>query len=260
MAGRKFQIGNVFVHREKGIFLSVYVDDIKLAGKKQNLDPMWKVLDKEVDLGEPTSFLDHVYLGCTQRQCEISKDTVDNNRTMFESRISAGGVEKLPFPQNLRISSRSYDMAGHAKKCVKRYCELANKTTQQLYKVSTPCIDDHFFKEEEIKSVGELSQVCSQIVLKCLYLARIGRRDILWSVNKLARSITKWTKAWLRNAGLPAYLSMSPTSRNRRRSFSDPVRSCKKCHEKREPAQPVETSPVQHHESHFVSLAHVQLA
>ena len=114
---------------------------------------------------------------------------------MFESRISAGGSEKLPFPQNLRISSWSYDMAGHAKKCVERYCGLANKTTQQLYKVSIPCIDDHHFKEEETKSVGELSQVCSQIVLKCLYLARIGRLDNLWSVNKLARSITKWTKA-----------------------------------------------------------------
>ena len=50
-------------------------------------------------------------------------------------------------------------------------------------------------REEEMKSVGEVSQVCSQIVLKCLYLARIGRPDILWSVNKLARSITKWTKA-----------------------------------------------------------------
>ena len=37
--------------------------------------------------------------------------------------------------------------------------------------------------------------VCSQIVLKCRNLARVGRPDILWSVNKLARSITKWTKA-----------------------------------------------------------------
>ena len=72
-----------------------------------------------------------------------------------------------------------YDMEGHAKKCVERSCELANKTTQQLYKVSTPCIDDHHFKEEETKSVGEVSQVCSQNVLKCLYLARIGRPDIL---------------------------------------------------------------------------------
>ena len=68
---------------------------------------------------------------------------------MFESRISLGEVEKLPFPQNLRISSRSYDMAGHAKKYVERYCELANKTTQQLYKVSTPCIDDHHFKKKQ---------------------------------------------------------------------------------------------------------------
>ena len=150
------QFENIFF--EKGLFLSVYVDDIKLAGKKHNIDPMWKVLNKEVDLGEPTSFLDHVYLVCTQRKCEISKDIVDNYRTMFESRISAGGLEKLPFPQNLRISSWSYDMVGRAKKCVERYCELTNKTTQQLYKVSTPCIDDHHFEEEETKSFGELSK------------------------------------------------------------------------------------------------------
>ena len=155
---------------------------------------MWKLLNKEVGLGEPTSFVDHVYLGCTQRQCEISKDIVDNYRAMFESRISAGGTEKLPYSENFRISSCFYDMEGHAKKCVERYCELATKTTQQLYKVSTPCIDDHHFKEE-MESVGELSQICSQIVLQCLYLARIGRPDIPWSVNKLARSITKWTKA-----------------------------------------------------------------
>ena len=98
-------------------------------------------------------------------------------------------------------------MEGHAKKCVERYCELASKTTQQLYKVSTPCIDDHHFKEVEMKSVGELSQVCSQIVLKCLCLARIGRPDILWSVNKLARSIIKWTKACdKRSSRLISYL------------------------------------------------------
>ena len=38
-------------------------------------------------------------------------------------------------------------------------------------------------------------KVCSQIVLKCLYLARSGRPDIRWSADKLARSITKWTRA-----------------------------------------------------------------
>ena len=105
---------------------------------------------------------------------------------MFESRISTGATEKLPCSENLSISSWSYDMEGHAKKCVERYCELANRTTQQLYKVSTPCLDDHHFKVEELKSAGELSNICSQIVLKCFFLARIGRPDILWSVNKFA--------------------------------------------------------------------------
>ena len=51
----------LFVHRENGLFLSVYVDEVKLVGKKQNIDPMWNVLVKEVDLGEPTSFFDHVF-------------------------------------------------------------------------------------------------------------------------------------------------------------------------------------------------------
>ena len=43
--------------------------------------------------------------------------------------------------------------------------------------------------------MGELSDICSHIILKFLYLARIGRPAILWSVNKFARAITKWTRA-----------------------------------------------------------------
>ena len=48
--------------------------------------------------------------------------------------------------------------------------------------------------EEENGSVGELLTVCSQNILKCLYLARIGRPDISWSVSKLARAVTKLTE------------------------------------------------------------------
>ena len=82
------------------------------------------------------------------------------------------------------IISRLPGCAGQAADAVSAYTQVkngrcshniensqigANKTTQQLYKVSTPCIDDHHFKEEEMKSVGELSNTCSQIVLKCLH-------------------------------------------------------------------------------------------
>ena len=153
----------------------MYVDDIKLACKKQNIDPT-KILMKHVDLGEATSFFDHVYLGCTQRECQISKDIVDNYRSMFESRISARATEKLSEtkatgkPDAETISSWSYDMGCHAKKCAERYCELANKTTEQLYEVATPCMDDHQFREEENGSVGELSAVCSQNCSEMLIL------------------------------------------------------------------------------------------
>ena len=104
--------------------------------KRQNIEPTWKILVKDVDLGEPTSFLDHLHWSCTQRECQISKDIVDNYRDMFESRFSGGVKEKLPTrasgkPDAETISSWSYDMESHAKKCVERYCELANKTTQQ---------------------------------------------------------------------------------------------------------------------------------
>ena len=164
--GRRFLIGNAYSYTLKKdySYLCMWMPSNCLERNKTLFRCGKYSIKKLIWENKHLSF-DHVYLGCTQRQCEISKEIVDNYRTMFESRISAGRTEKLPYSQNLRISSWSCDMEGHAKKCVERYCELANNTTQQLYKVSTPCIDDHHFKEEEMKSVGELSQVCSQFFL-----------------------------------------------------------------------------------------------
>ena len=44
--------------------------------ERNNINPMWKVVNKEVDLGEPTSFFNHKNFRVFQ--CEISKDIVDN--------------------------------------------------------------------------------------------------------------------------------------------------------------------------------------
>ena len=85
---------------------------------------------------------------------------------MFESLISAGAIEKLPRNVNANAIAWSYDMQGHAKEHVERYCELANKNIEQLYKVSTPCIDDRQLKTDEMKTMGVMSKVCSRTVLK----------------------------------------------------------------------------------------------
>ena len=85
MVGKKFWIENAYsVTGKKGYSYLCFVDDIKLAEKKQNICPAWEILMKDVEMWEPTSFFDHVYLGCTQTECQISKDIVDNYRSMFE--------------------------------------------------------------------------------------------------------------------------------------------------------------------------------
>ena len=84
---------------------------------------------KDVGLGEPTSFLDHVYLGCTQRESQISKDIVDNYKSMFESRISAGAMEELPEaeapgkPETNTTSSWSWKVMQRMRGKILRTCE-----------------------------------------------------------------------------------------------------------------------------------------
>ena len=70
------------------------------------------------------------------------------------------------------IVAWSYDVEGHAMKCVERYCESANRTVEQLYKVSTPCLDDHQFKKEELETVGELSS--GDLASRSLSLSLLG--------------------------------------------------------------------------------------
>ena len=67
---------------------------------------------------------------------------MEENKKMLESRITAGAIEKsLGWEtSHAKTVAGSCDIDGHAKKCVERFCELANKKVEQLYKVSAPCL------------------------------------------------------------------------------------------------------------------------
>ena len=167
----------------------MYVDDFKLAGKTKNRTDLENSHGRRW-LWRTNIIFDHVYLGCTQRECQISKDIVTNYRDMFEFRISAGAKEKLPTRASGKHDAETIFFGPMTWKVTQRtvwndVANLQNKTTQHFFKVATPFMDDHQFNEEENESAGELSSVCSQMVLKCLYLARIGRPEILWSVKSL---------------------------------------------------------------------------
>ena len=154
----------------------MYVDDIKLAGKKQIISPTWKVLMKDVDLGEPKSFLDHVYLGCIQRECQVSDDVVANYRDMFESRILAGAKENYSQELQGKLMQKSYRLGFTAWKVMQRnaWKDIANLQRHALrivYSLFTNC--------SEMSVFGS----CWEIF------------DITWSANKFVRDVTKWTKA-----------------------------------------------------------------
>ena len=115
-----------------------------------------------MDIDEPTSFLDHVHLVLSVNANRIKN--IEQYTKIFESHISTGAAAKILGCQkpHAQTVAWSCDMEGHAQKCVERHCELANKKVEQLYKVSHPCLDDHQFKQEELESVGELSEVCAR--------------------------------------------------------------------------------------------------
>ena len=104
---------------------------------------------RNVDLNPPTLFLDHVYLGCIQRECK------PNEAVVFCWRCKIPEWEQ----PHAKTVAWSNVMEGHAEKCVERHCELENQKIEQLYKMSSLCLDDHHVKTEELESVGELFAV-----------------------------------------------------------------------------------------------------
>ena len=133
---------------------------------------MWDKLMKQAELGEPTPLLDQVYFGCKQRERKPNLKIV-HDKKLFESLISAGTVKQLFGWERSHgdIIVRSYDLEGHAKKCVERYRELANKNIEQSYRVSTPCMDDHQSKDERIRNSWGIVKHLSTNRLEMLMLS-----------------------------------------------------------------------------------------
>ena len=72
------------------LFLSVYVDDITMAG--QTLNDAGTLA--KVDLEGPTSLLDHMYLGCTERASQVHNRIVMAKQKLFSKVVSTNTEDK----------------------------------------------------------------------------------------------------------------------------------------------------------------------
>ena len=87
----------MYVHSAKNLSLSVYVDDLKMSGKTENIRPMWEALSKHLKLDPPTPLHDSVYLGCQQHCFKPADSDIEKqkivvvNKAMLEQQ---GAMEK----------------------------------------------------------------------------------------------------------------------------------------------------------------------
>ena len=109
------------------VFLSVYVDDVKMAGKNSDKPKMWATLQNKVDLNDPVSFLDQVCLGCTQRAAQVNTRIVMEEQKMFSKLISADTDVDTGENSPKDVTAWSYGMQSHAQNRGERYWKVAHR-------------------------------------------------------------------------------------------------------------------------------------
>ena len=135
----------LFYHLEQQLFLSVYVDDFKMAGNAHNIQAMWKTLAKDINLEPPVPFSDNVYLGVHQHDIDLPDQYLEG-RKHFTEMINFEEIRKSQSSETSpSIRAWQYTMVGHAEQCVDRYLELTNQSVEVLKPAATPTIDDHMF-------------------------------------------------------------------------------------------------------------------
>ena len=177
----------LFVHRKQKLFLSVYVDDIKMARKKQNLAPMWNKLMKNVDIDEPHFFL--IVCTCVARNESANqiKKSLNNVGRCFESRFLQE-EQKITGVAKTSRTNRSVVLR-HGGTCSQMRWAILRSGKQESGAIVQSFMPLPGWLSTQAGSTRISWRIVKRlfkIVLKCLYLARIGRPDILWSVNKLA--------------------------------------------------------------------------
>ena len=189
----------LFVHREKKMVLICVCRWHKIGWKETKSWSDVESIQQRSRFAELTSFLDHVYLVCTQRKCETSKDVVDNYRVMIESRISTGGSKEITIPSK---SSYFFMVLWHDWSCKEVWGTMLwvdkqddATTLQSIYFMHRwPFISKkkkwNLLENCHMYALKLFRNICTSLVMEDL----IGSPDILSSVNKLARSITQWTK------------------------------------------------------------------
>ena len=179
--------------------MSVYVDDFKLAGRKDSLGKAWQLmLDKGLKLDPPEPFKE--YLGCGQLSITLTHQEVQQrlehiDPIRVDPDLPTAKTDASKRSAGIPVRSIAYDMRGFLRQVVEKYFQFFGKQETDLKSVQTPSIDDHQIPPEDFESKGSLSNDAARIVMKALYGARFVKYNLLWPICNLARRISCWSTA-----------------------------------------------------------------
>ena len=139
--------------------LSVYVDDLTLAGESSKHEGFWKTLKQHINLDPPTEF--GRVLGR------------DHRLVQFEE------------PRALTLECSDF-----ACQCVSLYEEISGIKAKPF---RTPNCDEGSLIASNDETRGQLSSIAARLVMKLMWLCRIGRPDIMIGVVQCAKHVTCWS-------------------------------------------------------------------
>ena len=146
---------NLSGHR---MVLNVYVDDLTLSGAAHLHAQFWNRFAELIKIEDPQ------VLSC------------DNPVLIL------GRLHEMEAPQMLQMS-----MVGYAEQFVDLYLEITGMDVKSLRRVATPHVSDSGLADELYESTGSMKPHAAKVLMKGLWLARLARPDISYSVGRQCR-------------------------------------------------------------------------
>ena len=145
-----------------GLLLTVYVDDFLLSGPEGQHEAFWAELSKKVeveDIGGLGRFLGRYH--------DTFTDEDGQEGVVF-------GMEEY----------------------VKSACEMYEgiSGSKKLKPAATPFVPEGSLLTEDDNARGELADEACKVLMKCLWVARLARPDLLKPVIALARNVSCWSR------------------------------------------------------------------
>ena len=161
LGGVEFEnLPSVFWFQSSQLVLRVYVDDLTLAGDKTKHHGFWTTLQQHINLDPPTEF----------------------------GRVLGRDHRLVKFEESRALAIECSDFACQ---CVSLYEELSEKKARPF---RTPHCDEGSLIAPNDESRGQLSDVAAKLVMKLMWLCRIGRPDIMVGVAQCAnKHVTCWS-------------------------------------------------------------------